>query len=175
MATLLLTEEFVRQYWQVFLIEAFRLLHNWHDAEDAAQEAFLKVYQSRGQFRGEHLGALVLWVRRIVQNQGLNDLTKKERERKKRKKIDLDSYLPKHESSPGKEMEDSEVKEKLDAAIRRLRPDRRTAVLDRLRDNESCSLHQVTRNNCDKCRNLLYSAKKDLGKSLARYSSLDFA
>lgn len=45
---------------------ALNLLGSTHDAEDAVQESFLKIYRSIGNFRGQ--SALSTWVYRIVVN-----------------------------------------------------------------------------------------------------------
>jgi RNA polymerase sigma-70 factor (ECF subfamily) len=51
---------------------AYGVVRNAHDAEDLAQEAFVKAYQSLGRFRdGEPFGP---WVYRIVTNAALDVL-----------------------------------------------------------------------------------------------------
>src|SRR4030095_6504803 len=45
---------------------AYRLLGNHADADDLAQEAFLRVYRSLGRFRGE--ASFRTWTTRIVLN-----------------------------------------------------------------------------------------------------------
>lgn len=51
---------------------AFGVVRNAHDAEDLAQEAFVKAYQNIGRFRAEE--AFGPWVYRIVTNAALDVL-----------------------------------------------------------------------------------------------------
>ncbi|MDD6308260.1 MAG: sigma-70 family RNA polymerase sigma factor [Clostridia bacterium] len=58
----LLVREFSPQVYGVSL----SMMGNEHDAKDAAQEAFIKIYQSISRFRGE--SALQTWIYRITVN-----------------------------------------------------------------------------------------------------------
>ena len=48
---------------------AYGILHNRADAEDAVQEAFIRIYRSLGRFRGT--GRFSTWLYRIVVNESL--------------------------------------------------------------------------------------------------------
>jgi len=58
---------------------ALNILGNRADAEDAVQEAFLRIYRSVGRFRGE--SAFTTWIYRVVVS-ACYDLARKRRRRK---------------------------------------------------------------------------------------------
>jgi len=58
--------------------QAYRMLGNREDAEDAAQAVFLKIYHSLEAFRGE--SKLSTWIYRITANECINRLRKKQLE-----------------------------------------------------------------------------------------------
>ena len=59
---------------------AYRTLKNAADADDVAQDTFMKVYQSIGQFQPRQGRYFAGWLYRIAVNQSLNQLKKKKRE-----------------------------------------------------------------------------------------------
>jgi RNA polymerase sigma-70 factor (ECF subfamily) len=67
---------------------AYRLLGNHADADDLAQETFLRVYRSLGRFRGE--STFRTWVTRIV----LNLATDSRREMASRRQCSLEDLAP---------------------------------------------------------------------------------
>ncbi len=55
-----------------------RILGTQHEAQDATQECFVKVFQNIGRYRGEStLGA---WIKRIAVNTAINALRMKQRQ-----------------------------------------------------------------------------------------------
>jgi len=69
-----LVERYQRYAYQI----AYRILRSHHDAEDASQEAFVRIYQSIQNFRGEAKFSTYLY--RTVVNLSLNALTRRGRE-----------------------------------------------------------------------------------------------
>ena len=57
---------------------AYRLLHDAHEAQDLAQEAFLRAWKAMGTFRGE--SKFTTWLYRIVTNLCYNRLPGLQRE-----------------------------------------------------------------------------------------------
>jgi len=75
---------------------AYRLLGNHADADDLAQEAFLRIYRSLGRFRGE--ASFRTWATRIV----LNLVTDRRRDRATHPQFSLEDLGPsEHPSAPG--------------------------------------------------------------------------
>ncbi len=71
-------EELVRRYWGFAFRIAYRLLRQREEAEDAAQDAFLRLYQTLDSFRGQ--AQFRTWFYRIVVNAALARLPKVEHE-----------------------------------------------------------------------------------------------
>ena len=69
----------VSQYLRRVLSIAWGIVRNAHDAEDLAQETFVKAYQSLGRFRAEQ--PFGPWVYRIVTNLSLDVLKHRRRVR----------------------------------------------------------------------------------------------
>jgi len=67
----ILVERHMKQAYNI----AFGFVNNHDDAQDIAQESFVRVYQSIGEFRGD--SGFGTWLYRIVANLSLNRLRKK--------------------------------------------------------------------------------------------------
>lgn len=70
-------EELVERYQGQVLGIAYRILGNWQDAEDLAQEALLKAYLRLGALANP--AALAPWLRRLTVNACLDALTRRQR------------------------------------------------------------------------------------------------
>jgi RNA polymerase sigma-70 factor, ECF subfamily len=92
--------ELIQAYQKHVFNLAFRLSGNYDDAQDIAQEAFIRVFNSINSFRGE--ANFSTWIYRIVTNVFLD-------ERKKQRVRDhgsLDEYLELEDSSVARQIED---------------------------------------------------------------------
>jgi RNA polymerase sigma-70 factor, ECF subfamily len=92
--------ELIQAYQKHVFNLAFRLSGNYDDAQDIAQEAFIRVFNSIHSFRGE--ANFSTWIYRIVTNVFLD-------ERKKQRVRDhgsLDEYLELEDSSVARQIED---------------------------------------------------------------------
>jgi RNA polymerase sigma-70 factor (ECF subfamily) len=67
----------VYEYQDRVYNQAFRMLGSREDAEDAAQDVFMRVYKSLDRFRGE--SKLSSWIFRITVNVCISRLRKKQR------------------------------------------------------------------------------------------------
>jgi RNA polymerase sigma-70 factor, ECF subfamily len=70
-----LFHELIRPLERAVFVMLFMLLRNESDAEDAAQEAFIKVYRHLQSFRGD--SRFSTWVLSIARNEGLARLRKR--------------------------------------------------------------------------------------------------
>jgi RNA polymerase sigma-70 factor, ECF subfamily len=77
----------VRQYNKRVLSYCFSMLSNFTDAEEAAQDVFVKAYQSLSRFKGE--STFSTWLYRITANHCLDIL----RKRNRRKNVSLESLM----------------------------------------------------------------------------------
>lgn len=72
-------EALVSQYERKVYNLAYRLTGNPEDASDLAQEAFVRVYQSLADFRGD--SSFATWLYRIVSNACRDELRRRQRQR----------------------------------------------------------------------------------------------
>jgi len=61
-----------KQYCDAMLGVAMRYCDNQTEAEDALQEAFLKIFKSMKSFEGQRGGSLTAWIKTIVVNTALS-------------------------------------------------------------------------------------------------------
>lgn len=93
-------EELIAPYQQKIYNLAYRLLGNYHDASDAAQEVMLKLYRSLGGFRGE--AAFSTWLYRVTINACNDYLLKLSR----RKENSLDELIQTDKGELAKDIPD---------------------------------------------------------------------
>ena len=84
--TAFLFVEISRRYQQQIYYHCRNLLLSHDDADDAAQNTFIKVWQNANQFKGE--SRLRTWVYRIATNESINLI------RKRKPTIDFDEAQP---------------------------------------------------------------------------------
>ncbi len=128
---------------------AYRMCGNHDDAYDLAQEAFLKVYRAIGRFKGE--SSFSTWLYRVVANTCLDQIR-----RQKRSGVvaSLDDPVDTDSGALQREVADStfepeevtlrtEVAAEIQAAVDRLPPDHRLAIL--LRDYDDLPYEDIAR------------------------------
>lgn len=96
-------EQLILLYEKRVYTIAYKYMGNHEDANDMAQEALIKAYQSIGSFRGE--AAFGTWLGKITANRCLDEL----RKRKKLQTTSLEDTLELEEGSVKKELESSAV------------------------------------------------------------------
>jgi RNA polymerase sigma-70 factor (ECF subfamily) len=80
--------EMVRRYHSKIYWVARRMVKNHEDADDIAQDVFVRAYSALENFRGE--SNIYTWLYRIAVNLSINHL----RKQKVRKLMDISDYLP---------------------------------------------------------------------------------
>jgi RNA polymerase sigma-70 factor (ECF subfamily) len=80
--------EMVRRYHSRIYWVARRMVKNHEDADDIAQDVFVRAYTALENFRGE--SNIYTWLYRIAVNLSINHL----RKQKVRKLMDISDYLP---------------------------------------------------------------------------------
>ena len=123
-----------------------RYLRDPSDAEDVAQEAFIKAYRALPQFRGD--SAFYTWLYRIAINTAKNAIVSRDRS-----PIDFDLDLQNIEESnsmqarladaetPESLLQTEEIRETVNRAIEALPEDLRTAIV--LRELEGLSYEDI--------------------------------
>ncbi|MFY9175580.1 MAG: sigma-70 family RNA polymerase sigma factor [Peptococcia bacterium] len=140
-------EELVCRYERKIYTIAYRLIGNRDDANDLAQEAFLKAFQGIKNFRGE--ASFQTWLCRITTN-----VCRDEIRRRSRKPVDrLDENIVLEEGEVAKQVatqdpgpaelyEQKELSEQIQQLIDTLAPDFRMALV--LRDIEGYSYEEIS-------------------------------
>lgn len=116
---------------------ALRMLHDRAEAEDVAQEVFLRAFRSLGRFRGD--SKLSTWLYAITARLCLNRL------KVVRRGQDLfrENPLPMGGSSPppDRALEERELRSLLEREIQRLGPEQRIVLI--LRDIQGLSYEEI--------------------------------
>lgn len=122
----------MRRYQEKIYWVARRIVGSHDDAEDVAQETFVKGYLALGEFRGD--SAFYTWLYRIAMNLALNAVRKKQVMTYLHESSDLLRRVLPSPERPDQEVELHETEELLLAAVRRLPEKQRTVFLMRFFD-----------------------------------------
>ena len=135
-------EALVRLYKRRVFAIAYRMMGNREEAEDQAQEAFLKIY--RGVLKLENPAALPDWVRRVAVNTCLDALARQKRRPPSADEgelEDIDSAPAPAADGPGAAAERDELRRCLERALAGLGPDARRVII--LRDVEDWPYDEI--------------------------------
>src|SRR5882757_3064350 len=129
--------ELVTRYRQRAFSMIYNMVRNEQDAWDLAQDGFLKAWKNVGRFRGQ--SSFYTWLYRILMNVGIDWLRRKQIESGTEfdDTIGLHNVEPAAVTAPRAEMQpiarisDKEIRARIDAAIERLSPEHRAAIVMR--------------------------------------------
>jgi RNA polymerase sigma-70 factor (ECF subfamily) len=126
------------------LAAALKVLHNRDDAEDAVQDAFLKVWRCLAAFEGR--ASFSTWIHRIVTNASLDLLRKstsrsETAERTDGQEVALTDGEPSSQETPESELCGYEIQMLVRTAVAALPAAHRQAV--ELREFEDCSYQEM--------------------------------
>lgn len=125
--------ELVRQYRAGVLRTAFGILGSAQEAEDVAQEVFIKAWNNLPGYRGR--GSFASWLYRIAVNTSVDAL------RRHRDDIPLDDLQPASKEDLEESVLHRDVHERLRQVIRSLPPGARAALV--LREYEQLSYREI--------------------------------
>ncbi|MDP9230299.1 MAG: RNA polymerase sigma factor [Bacteroidota bacterium] len=163
------------QTWQDMVYNtAIGIVQNAEDAEDIAQEVFVKVYESIKDFKGE--SKLSTWIYRITISKALDH----ERRKNRKKRFAFIKSLfgtnneviihPPDFHHPGVVMDNKQNASILFKAIKELPVNQRTAfTLNKLEGLSYQEVSDVMNTSASSVESLLHRAKKNLRKSLENY------
>ncbi|HKC07728.1 MAG TPA: sigma-70 family RNA polymerase sigma factor [Methylomirabilota bacterium] len=160
-------EELVMTYQHRVFGVALRMLGSRAEAEEVAQEAFVRAHRALGEFRGD--AKLSTWLYAITSRLCLNRLASGER-RMTRQGEDALLRLSDAGPRPDAALERRELESALGRAIAELPEDRRIVVV--LRDIEGLSyeeIAQVLELELGTVRSRLHRARADLKEKLERF------
>jgi RNA polymerase sigma-70 factor (ECF subfamily) len=160
-------EELVITYQHRVFGVAFRMLGNAAEAQEVAQEAFLRAHRGLAQFRGD--AKLSTWLYAIASRLCLNRLATGER-RLARQGEETLLRLSDGARAPDAALEQSELETALHRAIAELPEDRRIVIV--LRDLEGLSYEEIAQAlelELGTVRSRLHRARADLKDKLERF------
>ena len=141
-------DQLVTQYRTRVFAMVYNMVHNEQDAWDLAQESFVKAWKSIGRFRGQ--STFYTWIYRIVMNVTIDWLRKKQvkgagaefNDAIELREIDpAAKTAPKADPLPYQQMEQSEIRERIDQAIAQLTPEHRAVIL--MKEIEGMQYHEI--------------------------------
>ncbi len=167
--------DLVRRYQERVYATIYHMTSNHEDANDLAQETFIKGYQALKSFKGD--SSFYTWVYRIAINKTINFL----KQRKNRTHLSLndldinaendpDLVALTSDKTPRREVNLSELQEKLNAAMLKLSPVHRLVVT--LHDVQGLSHEEIGKSmdcNIGTVRSRLFYARQQLQALLSDY------
>ena len=168
-------DELVRRYQERIYATVYHMTSNHEDANDLAQEAFIKAYQALKSFKGG--SSFYTWVYRIAVNKTINFL--KQRKNKAQMSLDDLDFNAEHdpdlvalisEKTPRREINLAELQEKLNEAMQKLSEPHRLVVT--LHDVQGMSHEEIAKVmdcNIGTVRSRLFYARQQLQAYLSDY------
>jgi len=130
----------VQKYQSRVLTLATRILDNRSEAEDVAQDIFVKVFQSLHEFRGA--SRFSTWLYRITVNHCLNYIRRRTRQQQTLVAAEPEEWMQESPTSnPHRTLEQKERWALVQAKLQVLSPEYRTILL--LRDFEGLSYEEI--------------------------------
>jgi len=165
----------VDTYQEKVLNTCFRFLNNKEDAEDLAQEVFLTVYRSIGDFRGD--SKLSSWIYRIAVTRSLDAYRKKNRKKRFAKmqrliglKENDDALQISDTHTPSTELEDKERAAILQQALNGLPENQRTVImLNKYEGFSHKEIADIMGTSVSSVESLMHRGKQKLRTALYRY------
>jgi RNA polymerase sigma factor RpoE len=168
-------DDLVRRYQERIYATIYHMTSNHEDANDLAQEAFIKAFQALKSFKGG--SSFYTWVYRIAVNKTINFL--KQRKNKAHMSLDDLDFNAEHdpdlvalisEKTPRREVNLAELQEKLNGAMQKLSEPHRLVVT--LHDVQGLSHEEIAKImdcNIGTVRSRLFYARQQLQAYLSEY------
>jgi RNA polymerase sigma factor RpoE len=168
-------DELVRRYQERIYATIYHMTSNHEDANDLAQESFIKAFHALKSFKGG--SSFYTWVYRIAVNKTINFL----KQRKNRIQMSLDDldFNAEHdpdlvalisEKTPRREVNIIELQEKLNEAMQKLSESHRLVVT--LHDVQGLSHEEIAKImdcNIGTVRSRLFYARQQMQAHLSDY------
>jgi RNA polymerase sigma-70 factor (ECF subfamily) len=134
-------EVLVRRHEKAIFNLVYRMLGDYDDAAETAQEVFLSAFRALGQFRGD--ANFSTWLYRIA----LNHATSRRRSASQRQHrlvpLDGGDWVNDVEPGPAESLEKKEIRERVQRALNELEPEDAMVIL--LRDLQDVAYEDVAR------------------------------
>ena len=168
-------DELVRRYQERIYATVYHMTSNHEDANDLAQEAFIKGFQALKSFKGG--SSFYTWVYRIAVNKTINFL-KQRRNKSQISLNDLD-FNAEHdpdlvalisEKTPRREINLNELQERLNVAMQKLsQPHRLVVTLHDVQGLSHEEIAEIMDCNIGTVRSRLFYARQQLQAYLSDY------
>jgi RNA polymerase sigma-70 factor, ECF subfamily len=162
-------EQLVDLYEKKVLNMCWHILHNREEAEDATQDVFIAIYQSKHLFKGE--SQLSTWIHRITMNKCLEYMRRAKRKKRFGIKVPIDeSFLGVENESqlnPEQVLMERERSKAFFQAVQQLPENQRAAYS--LHNFEEFSYKEISESmdlSLSAVESLIYRAKQQLLKQL---------
>ena len=141
-------DQLVTRYRTRVFAMIYNMVHNEQDAWDLAQDSFVKAWKSINRFRGQ--SSFYTWVYRIVMNVTIDWLRKKQirgagtefDDTIQLREIDpAAKTAPKSDPLPHRQLEQREIRARIDEAIAQLSPEHRAVIL--MKEMEDMQYHEI--------------------------------
>jgi RNA polymerase sigma-70 factor (ECF subfamily) len=168
-------DDLVRRYQERIYATVYHMTSNHEDANDLAQEAFIKGFQALKSFKGG--SSFYTWVYRIAVNKTINFL--KQRRNKAQMSLDDLDFNAEHdpdlvalisENTPRRQVNLAELQEKLNAAMLKLsEPHRLVVTLHDVQGLSHEEIAEIMECNIGTVRSRLFYARQQLQAYLSDY------
>jgi RNA polymerase sigma-70 factor (ECF subfamily) len=161
-------DELMRRYRRKALSFAYRYLNDYDDAEDAAQDSFVKVYHFAGRF--DNRTGFSSWYYTILINCCRDKLRQKKRFGLFSKRFEQEAAI----SNPAIDNDQSDKIQLLQSALQKLSPDKREILSLRL--SQQLSYEETARTlgiSIGTVMSRLFRAKKELEKVLKEMGAIE--
>ena len=169
-------DELVQRYQQRIYATIYHMTANHEDANDLAQDSFIKAFQALKSFRGG--SSFYTWIYRIAVNKTINFL--KQRKNKHHFSLnDLDFNTENNpdlvalisDKTPHREVGLTELQKKLNEALMKLsEPHRMVVVLHDVQGQSHDEIAEIMDCNIGTVRSRLFYARQQLQGYLAEYA-----
>jgi RNA polymerase sigma-70 factor (ECF subfamily) len=168
-------DELVKRYQERIYATIYHMTANHEDANDLAQESFIKAYQALKSFKGG--SSFYTWLYRIAVNKTINFL--KQRKNKHHYSLNDLDFNTEHnpdlvalisDKTPQRDVGLTELQKKLNEALMRLsEPHRMVVVLHDVQGQSHEEIAEVMGCNIGTVRSRLFYARQQLQGYLAEY------
>jgi RNA polymerase sigma-70 factor (ECF subfamily) len=136
-------EELVKRHTRRVFNLCYRFTGSSHEAEDLAQEVFLRIYKTLGSYRALH-GGFTTWMTSVTRNLLIDHYRRTKRDRLT-DSLDDDSpqreQIPSAARTPYQEAGATQLSEQVQRALGRISPELREAVI--LRDLQGLEYREI--------------------------------
>jgi RNA polymerase sigma-70 factor (ECF subfamily) len=131
----------VRRHEKAIFNVVYRMLGDYDDAAETAQEVFLSAYRAIGQFRGD--ANFSTWLYRIALNHASTRRKSTSSRQRRLVPIDDTELVDDVELGPAETLEKKEIRQRVQRALKELQPEDAMVIL--LRDLQDIAYEDVAR------------------------------